>query len=192
VTADDDVDWKDLEANFRRLAERNIAFFTASRFPPKLLTNRLGIPRTTLTNWLSKGEFDLDADRNRQGRETRLFSARDAVLLAAAAEFVGIGVPLGFAKDTAQRVCDQIVEWMGSIQMMARGSSELVIYRAANEWHAVPKSSVPDKLPALHLEFDIAAFAKKVLDELGVTGVAGTADDFQHAADAANAQKKPN
>jgi hypothetical protein len=188
LTAGDDIDWKDLEANYRGLAERNIAFFTAPRFPPKLLTNRLGIPRTTLTNWLSKGEFDLDADRNRQGRETRLFSARDIVLLAAAAEFVGIGVPLGFAKDTAQRVCDQIAEWMGSIQMRAPGSSELVIYRAANEWHVVPKSSVPEKLPALRLEFDILAFAKKVLDELGVTVVAGTADDFQRAANA----QKPN
>src|SRR5215469_8447788 len=78
--------------------------------------------------------------------------------------------------------------WMGSPQMMAPGS-ELIIYRAANEWHVVPKSSAPDKLPALHLEFDIVGFAKKVLDELGVTMVAGTADDFPRASDA---QKKPN
>lgn len=183
MTAGDDLDWKELESSFRAVAERSIAFFTTPRFPPKLLTNTLGIPRTTLTNWLTKGEFDLDADRNRQGRETRLFSARDAVLLAAAAEFVAVGVPLGFAKDTAHRVADKIAEWMRSVQMMAPGS-ELIIYRAANEWHVVPKSRAPDKLPALHLQFDIAAFAKKVLDELGVTMVAGTADDFRRAADA--------
>jgi hypothetical protein len=184
----EDVDWKGLEASFRGIAERSIAFFSTPRFPPKLLTSRIGIPQTTLTNWLSKGEFELDADRNRRGRETRLFSARDAVLLAAAAEFVAVGVPLGFAKDTAHRICDQIMHWMGSPQMMAPGS-ELIIYRAANEWHVVPKSSAPDKLPALHLEFDIVGFAKKVLDELGVTMVAGTADDFPRASDA---QKKPN
>src|SRR2546423_11594395 len=112
MTADDDLDWKELESTFRAIAERSIAFFSTPRLPPNLLTNTLRIPRTTLTNWLTKGEFDLDADRNRQGRETRLFSARDAVLLAAAAEFVAVGVPLGFAKDTAHRVADKVAEWM--------------------------------------------------------------------------------
>jgi hypothetical protein len=184
----DETNWGELEAGFKAIAESSIAYFTAPRFAPKILTGKLGVPRTTLNNWLTNKEFDLDADRHRKGRETRLFSARDSVLLAAAAQFGAVGVPLAVAKGIASTVCTQIV-WSLSHVQMSTARSELIIFRDSDHsWHVGPKSQAPDKLPPLRMEFDTIAFAGQVLGELGIPFVLGTADDLRSAADALDAK----
>jgi len=74
----------------------------------KILTGRLNIPQTTLTNWPTRKVFGLDADQHRTDNEGRPYSAHDAILLAHAARLVAFGLPISVAKPLAERLTDAV------------------------------------------------------------------------------------
>jgi len=187
-----------LKRRFGAVAGRTVDLFTLPRFPPRLVLKRLGMPESTLANWLTAKTFNLDADKAREGKGAhRLFSARDAVLLSAAAHVAAIGAPLAVSKFVAEIVAAEIMASIGGPQLHIP-CLELVLFRRANEWWIVfrvslnaPKGAelrpreiaakvfasgkwkdvaindLPDA-PPLHIVFDLISFSRQVLGELGI------------------------
>jgi hypothetical protein len=172
-----------------KLKLRAIASFTSPRFPTRQVI-KLGVPRSTLTNWLTKKEFDLDADKQRAENSSRLFSPRDGVLLTCASNLVAIGVPLAIAKEVANLVARSI-ESSFSIRMSIV-AHRLAIFRDGESWvvaspHAAPPGSsssgascrifsgdnwqdVTNReggIPPVHIEFNVDEFSNRVMDNLG-------------------------
>lgn len=183
-----------------------IAALRAPTLPTRLLVDGLGIPRTTLQNWHARHLFRLDADTSRQGDAHRLFSARDAILLAAAAQVAAIGAPLTVTERAAHMVCDAVVSMIGrSLTPALR--PQLVAFCRGGEWWLVPRAlsgpprvvqghvyragdwsteDIDDTLfvsPPLYIVFDIFRFAQDVLAKLGLTMTYGTAAEHRRVAD---------
>ncbi len=199
---DQAFDIETLRAQFDTIAERSVANFSAPRVPTKVLVQTLGVPRTSLNNWMTKKVFDLDADRHRKGNEERLWSAADAVKLAAAAQTSAIGLPVATAKALGEHLCDFIVGRMRTIHALA-GGSRVVIFRqpGSDAWEMIHHSErranafvfkdgawkteqLTDQLervPPMRVEFDVTEFVANIVNalQLDVTMVVGTTDDFR-------------
>jgi hypothetical protein len=139
------VDRDALMLRFSAVAARTVDSFTLPRFPPRLLINKLGIPPSTLANWLTGKAFNLDADKDREGKGAhRLFSVRDAVLLSAAAQVAAVGAPFAVTKFAAEMIVAEIMSSIGGGQFYIP-SVELVVFRHADAWWLVPR--VPPNAP---------------------------------------------
>jgi hypothetical protein len=194
---------KVLKHRFGAVAAQTVDSFTLPRFPPRLVLKRLGISASTLANWLTAKTFNLDADKSREGKGAhRLFSARDAVLLSAAAQVAAIGAPLAVNKFVAEIVAAEIVSSIGGSQLHIP-CLELILFRRTNAWWVISRVSVnaskgaklppreiaakvfaggkskdvaindlPDA-PPLHIVFDLISFSRQVLGELGIMVMSG-------------------
>jgi hypothetical protein len=72
----------------------------------------------------------LDAEKARGKGSHRLFSARDAVLLSAAAQVTAIGTPFAVTKFVAEMIVAEIVSSIGGCQLYIP-CLELVVFRRA-------------------------------------------------------------
>jgi hypothetical protein len=205
---------KALKLRFGAVAARTVHSFTLPRFPPRLLINELGIARSTLANWLTGKIFELDADKDRKDKRfSRLFSARDAVLLSAAAQLTAIGAPHAVSKFVAEMIAAEIVSSIGGPQLRIP-SLEWVIFRRTNTWWLIPRISLnapkgtqlpPIEIaakvfasgewkdvaidgdlpdaPPVHIVFDLVNFSRHVLGQLGTTIIPAMPKDFRRTAE---------
>ena len=202
-----EINVDELRASFEAVAAQSIASFSAPRIPTKVLIERLGIPRSSLTNWLTNKAFELDADKHRDGNRDRLFSARDAVVLATAAQTSAIGLPLATAKALADHLVDHIKELMGTLHGFAM-KTKVLIYRRPGEpeWQIVhylvgaskvrtyskgqwKLVSIDDlgSIPPMRVEFDVTEFVSGIVNELqaGFMMVVGDRHAIKRALDKA-------
>lgn len=88
------------EALARALAEVEAArhageqSFLAPRFTLGAITSGLGIPEVTIRNWLTRNQIAFDGATSREKGKWRLFSVRDAIVLAVCFRLSRLGVPV--------------------------------------------------------------------------------------------------
>jgi hypothetical protein len=127
-----------LKRRFSRLAMRSVESFSTPRFRPHVLTSELGISPSTLANWLTGEALKLDANRNRKGKgEHRLFSARDVVLLSAAAHVAALGGPFAVTKTVAEVVVAEIISSIDGGPELRIPPLELLVFRGQKTWWVV-------------------------------------------------------
>jgi DNA-binding transcriptional MerR regulator len=130
------ADWDELERRFREHQAAQNERMSVPKFTTKILTRRLNVPSTTLTNWLTRKVFDLDADRYRQPNSSRLFSTRDVLLLAFAARLAAFGMPT----EAIKRLCDWFISGgqLSAVTVMnsTSASRSLVIFPKGDGWIA--------------------------------------------------------
>lgn len=193
-----------LKAELAAIAERSRQAFVAPRIAARVLVDRLGIPRSSLDNWSARGIFDLDADRHREGGKHRLYSVRDCVLLATAADASALGMPLSEAGDLGRHLVDYVLQGMGTVRASAGGDRLVAYRRAGAEWRMIHFSSDAGpghvfesgawrrvqsiaeeiaELPPIRVEINTFEFVQRITDQVdsGLTFVAGSADDFKNA-----------
>ena len=134
------IDIQGLKGRFAGMVARSVDSFTAPRFRTRVLTTKLGIPASTLSNWLTGNVFELDGDKHREGKGVhRLFSARDVVLLSAAAQVASIGIPWTVTKAVAETIVTEIISSInGSLQLHVQ-CFELAVFRRGKDWWVVPR-----------------------------------------------------
>lgn len=183
----DDRELSKMEKRFRELEREQVAKLRVPKFAAKILTRRIGIRQSTLTNWLTRDVFDLDADRHRPTKkETRLYSARDALLLACASYFVASGTPLRTAKAFSERIIDDVGHLFRPKASIG-GAGTLLVFPRGDEWIMAFQSGAGNlaaevlgadgkyrsenisktRLPPAYLAFDSERFIKGVLQDLG-------------------------
>lgn len=172
----------------KKMKERQMRGLAAPMFAPRILIEKLSIPRTTLNNWHVNRQFDLDADREREG--FRLYSARDAVLLCAASQLVAIGAPLSIASDIAKLAWGMFNNMLGTVLALAASETDrfsIVAFRHQNEWWrftcfstelrkaevlrdndwlSVEPTAAPE-IPPVRIVFELSDFFGHVLPRLG-------------------------
>jgi hypothetical protein len=173
-----------IERRATQIAERSVAAFRQPRFAPKVLLEVLEIPKTTITNWLTRESFDLDANKHRKGAGHRLYSARDAILIAATERLVAVGVEFNVAKDVAERICAQLVGTMGRPMAMANSGLHLFIFKYEGKWRVRPyRIGMTEDIPPVRVEFAVDAFIQDVTAKLGMPVIFGTAEELKRAAE---------
>jgi hypothetical protein len=179
----------------KRIADRNVAIFRAPKHRPVVLIENFGIPRTTLANWLTSNEFpDLDASRGHAEGKTRLFSARDVMLLSGVAGLTAIGVPMDLAKDIAKVVVINFESAIASVQMASRSGDKIIwrhkegtwavvtcivleppgplvrdvsVWSRKRGWHEDPDLE-PSDIPSAHVVWKVNDFVAQTSEKLGM------------------------
>jgi len=193
----------DLAQRFREREQQQLAALRFPKLGAKILTRRIGIPQSTLTNWLTRKVFKLDADNHRPTNEQRLYSARDALLLACASYFVASGTPLRVAKAFSERFIENLGHIFRPKSSVSLGPT-VMIFPRGNEWimafksaDAMPEVAVEvfgaddtfrfenlskDRLPPAYFAFEPDRFITDVLRNLGEGFAEGTAEDHRRYA----------
>jgi hypothetical protein len=198
----DDIEqrFRELEQRFRELEEQRAAGLRVPKYGARILTGRLKIPQSTLTNWLTRKIFDLDADQHRTESEARLYSTRDAILLAYAVRLTSFGMSIPAAKAIAEGLTETVVPRLFQIQNSASiDDTVMLIFSRGHEWvvalysHEEDGKSIfssstgetipADQIPDFHLTIEPRQFVLKVMETLGEPIAIGSAKDFRDAAD---------
>jgi hypothetical protein len=192
----------DLERILERQHSRLSALMRTPAYGAKILTGRLGIPQSMLTNWLTRKVFDLDADQHRTAAETRLYSARDAIMLAHAARLAAFGLPMSAAKPLAERFAGAVPAYFLPRASTFAGD-EMRVFPRGNEWvvarysHDDSKGKKTfntetlstgwaeeiseDQIPRHGLIIEPLRFTIEVLAALGQSIAVGTDEDIRAA-----------
>lgn len=171
-------EFDELRRQWEAQASRALASFGEPRFPTRSIV-KLGVPRTTLTNWLTKKAFPLDADARRLEGSSRMFSVRDGIVLAAASNLVAMGLPFSIAKEVATDIAESVALSISTINMIAGQNRLLAIFRKKDEWVVVPTVEGAEEIPAVHVTFDVDKFTTRVMEELGFLVARGKADELR-------------
>ena len=105
------------------------------RFPLGSVVTATGISETTLRNWLTRGRLKLDADAARSGRASRLFSQRDAVLIAVLHSLGNVGLPITEAMPIADKLMP-VVDNMATRLTSAAGEPVLYMWKDQDKWRS--------------------------------------------------------
>lgn len=198
----------ELKAQFEQFAEAQRRDFVRPRVPARILIERLNIPRSNLDNWNARDVFDLDADRHREERKARLYSTRDCIVLSAANQLSGLGMPLGMAKTVGIHVADHIMRGMATARANAfRGGTSMMIFRdESGDWQLLhytpgqdsglhyhsgrdrwePMAGIRQALerpPAVRIDMDVEKFARDVVEAalVDATLIVGNVDELRSA-----------
>jgi hypothetical protein len=100
------------------LRRPNLSAFHEPRFNLGAITGSLGIPEAKIRNWLTRDQLPLSAKDGHQKGKWRLFSNRDAIVIAVAHHLSLLGVPMAPCTEVSVRVAE-------AAQMLFQGAMGL-------------------------------------------------------------------
>jgi hypothetical protein len=183
------------------LEQRQAANLRVPKYASRVLTKQF-VSQHALTNWLTRKVFHLDADEHRDHNSTRLFSCRDAVLLACAAHFVMPGlIPLSIAKPVAEHCAASVLRSLCQPKNSISTSQEVMVFPLRGRWlmaqrdgqgQIIAKDLASDDadgfelsaadLPAARFVFEPERLVLGILEALGEGVVIGNATQIRRAA----------
>lgn len=150
----------DAIAQLEQLAEAQRRDFVRPRIPARILIEDLNIPRSNLDNWNARKVFNLDADLNREGDKSRLYSARDSLVLKTANEVSGLGVPLAVGQTLGRLLAEYVMHGMGRVTAFAsratRGDdrTSVMLFRHDGKWQMIHYRPGNPEGPRMQFEQD--------------------------------------
>ena len=101
-----------LREEIEQLRTAAVARYKAPSMPLRRVIEITDVPEFTIRNWLSRGQLELTADKAREPGRTRMFSARDAVIIALAGRLTRHGISItnciGLMADFVRDVDDMV------------------------------------------------------------------------------------
>lgn len=169
----------------RKYAAPFLQPYIEPRFTLSAITEGLGVPDVTIRNWLTRGQLDLGAETARAKGKWRLFSLRDAVVIAVAFHLSRVGVPVAIFHEVAQKVARfGEMFFKGPVAMVRR---PIVVLTNDGEWQTyLHHDSGPFRLtdldiPPAAVVLNVEAVLVRTLQALGFDAVLGTAAEIEAA-----------
>lgn len=157
--------------------------------------------------------FVLDAELNRGDHRNRQYSARDVLALSGVMNLTANGAPMPVAKRTAKMMVDALLNGRPVVASVRNTKAYVVVFRRASDWVVAPIASSFESaedggqsvrayvfsvdgvwreerlllkdVPPLRMVLDVYEFSRRVLADLGLTIIFGTADDIRQVTDRA-------
>lgn len=171
----------------RALEEDSRQRFNEPRFALGAITGGIGVPEVTVRNWLTRGQIDLSEGGQRSEGKHRRFSVKDAIKIAAAFHLSGLGAPVQFRSDVAEKIAGYCEGLVTRIQGSLRNPVLLIFNDGGWKYKHVYddgplRIAEIEGLPPLVTVLNVQRLIEETLRPLGIEVMSGTAEQLRSAA----------
>lgn len=174
-------------AQVRAIEEERWQRFNEPRFALGAITGGIGVPEVTVRNWLTRGQIDLSEGGQRSEGKHRRFSVKDAIKIAAAFHLSGLGAPVQFRSEVAEKVADYCEGLVTRLQGSLRNPVLLIFndggWKYKHTYDDGPlRIADMEGLPPLVSVLNVQRLIEETLRPLGIEVMSGTSEELRAAA----------
>lgn len=171
-------------ASLRELEEERRQHFNEPRFALGTITGGIGVPEVTVRNWLTRGQIELSEGEQRIEGKHRRFSVKDAIRIAAAFQLSGIGAPVKYRSELAEKIAGYSEGLVTRIQGSLK-NPVLLIFNDGEWKYQLVYDDGPlriaeiEGLPPLVTVLNVQRLIEETLRPLGIEVMSGTSDELR-------------
>jgi DNA-binding transcriptional MerR regulator len=161
-----------------QLREEQARRYHLPHWPPRMISERLGIKPVTIRAWQDRGHLKLDGDAARSGHRHRVYSDHDALTLATANALAQLGISIPEAAEAVAEIGNDLGQRMAAVMNSATPAMVFI--------HHDGKTYVASRRPPesiAYITLDLDRLMDRTYAALGVRITRGTAEDFRRAAE---------